>query len=66
MTNNIKSFAKAVGLSRATIYKLIKEKRLKTVKICQRRLVIESPQEFLSREFDLQQSQKEEAANAKG
>lgn len=36
---SVREAAKACGVSRATIYRLIEQKRLVTLKICSRRLV---------------------------
>lgn len=60
MTTSIPRFCEATGLGRSTIYKLISEDRLRTVKIGARRLIIDSPEDFFAREYGLQTAVKQE------
>jgi hypothetical protein len=45
---DIKEWAEAVGLSRATVYQLIGSEALPTAKIFARRLILVSPEAFLA------------------
>ena len=63
MNFTIKQFSESCGLCRTTIYKLINEGRLRTIKIGARRLIIESPQEFFDREHAMQNPSELEACH---
>jgi len=45
----IEAWAKAIGISRAQVYTLIKRGELQTVKVGKNRIVVESPRAFLEK-----------------
>ena len=51
---SIASFGAACGLGRSSVYKLISEGKLKTVKVGSRRLILDTPLSFLERQMELQ------------